>query len=133
MQVEIKHAEERDDTHRLQQPTYLHPQADPARSPRRGRPDLGADDRVEPALDAAVSNGMTARLVRVAGRRFNERETVERQTVLKPDEDLQATGTRRSGQRRRAVREYKIVIEDGVEREKTFVQQYYRARSQSTT
>jgi 3D (Asp-Asp-Asp) domain-containing protein len=86
---------------------------------------LGADDRVEPSGEAAVTNGMTARLVRVGGRTLTERETVKRKTVLKPDESLVGFGTRsvqgRDGTR---VREYKIVIEDGVEREKTLVREY---------
>lgn len=77
---------------------------------------LGADDRVEPSVETAVTNGMTARLVRVGGRTFTEREKVLKKTVFQPDEGLQGSATRivqgSDGQR---VREYRVVIEDGVE------------------
>ena len=86
---------------------------------------IGMDDRVEPSPDASVVNGMTARLVRVAGRTLNERETIERKTVLKPDENLTGSGNRTvQGHDGTLVREYRIVIEDGVEQEKTFLRQY---------
>jgi 3D (Asp-Asp-Asp) domain-containing protein len=68
---------------------------------------------------------MTARLVRVAGRTFSERETIKKKTVFKPDEGLQGFATRRvEGNDGTQVREYRVVIEDGVEREKTLVKEY---------
>lgn len=87
---------------------------------------LGDDDRVEPALDAFVSNNMDARLVRVSGQSFFERETVERKTVLKADPNLSAGQVRRvTGRDGTLVREYKLVIEDGEVTERTFVKQYF--------
>jgi 3D (Asp-Asp-Asp) domain-containing protein len=83
---------------------------------------LGPEDRVEPDLEAAVRNGMTARLVRVAGRSLIEREDVPRKTVFKPDETLQGSQTRVvQGRDGLHVREYRIVIEDGVETERKLV------------
>lgn len=87
---------------------------------------LGEDDRVEPSLEAAVANNMAARLVRVTGQRFYEREPVVRKTVFKPDEALTGMDTRRvQGKDGVQVREYRIVIEDGVETEKSFVRQFF--------
>jgi uncharacterized protein YabE (DUF348 family)/3D (Asp-Asp-Asp) domain-containing protein len=86
---------------------------------------IGADDRVEPSIEAAVSNGMSARLVRVAGRTFSEREPVKRKTIFKPDESLAGFNTRTvQGNDGVLVHEYKVLIEDGVEREKTLVRSY---------
>jgi uncharacterized protein YabE (DUF348 family)/3D (Asp-Asp-Asp) domain-containing protein len=86
---------------------------------------FGADDRVEPALDAAVTNGMSARLVRVAGRSLVERDEIEHKTVFRPDENLSGSAYRivrgRDGVR---LREYRVVIEDGVEREKNLVREW---------
>ncbi|HXH23024.1 MAG TPA: ubiquitin-like domain-containing protein [Dehalococcoidia bacterium] len=83
---------------------------------------LGPEDRVEPGVDTEVRNGMVARLVRVVGRTLIEREDVPRRTVFRPDENLQGMQTRivqgRDGVR---VREYRIVIEDGVETEKKLI------------
>ncbi len=85
---------------------------------------LGADDRVEPSIEAAVANGMTARLVRVAGRQFSERETLVRKTVFKPDENLTGSASRIvKGHDGVRLREYRVVIEDGIEREKKLVKE----------
>jgi 3D (Asp-Asp-Asp) domain-containing protein len=85
---------------------------------------LGAEDRVEPSLEVAVTNGMTARLVRVAGRTFTEREKVLRKTVFQPDEALAGSATRIvQGSDGTRVREYKVVIEDGVERQRSLVRE----------
>ena len=87
---------------------------------------LGEEDRVEPALDSLVSNNMDARLVRVSGQSFFERETVERQTVFRLDPNMSGYQTRRvNGSDGVSVREYKLVIEDGVVKERTFVKQYF--------
>lgn len=87
---------------------------------------LGAEDRVEPGLDAEVRHGMTVRLVRVVGRSFIERETIVRRTVFEPDEELQGTATRtvqgRDGVR---FREFRVVIEDGVERERQLIREWF--------
>ena len=83
---------------------------------------FGPDDRVEPALDVAVTNEMDARIVRVTGQAFFEREDVIHKTVFKPDDALTGTETRRvPGNDGVRITEYKIVIEDGVETERTFV------------
>jgi uncharacterized protein YabE (DUF348 family)/3D (Asp-Asp-Asp) domain-containing protein len=92
---------------------------------------LGDEDRVEPGLDALVSNNMDARLVRVSGQSFFDRTTVERKTVLKADPSLSAGQTRRvNGTDGTLVKEYKLVIEDGVETERTFVKQYFEPEVQ---
>ncbi len=86
---------------------------------------LGAEDRVEPSIEAAVTNNMTARLVRVVGRSFFEREPVKRRTVFRPDESLSGSQTRTvPGSDGVRVHEYRVVIEDGVEREKKLVGEY---------
>jgi uncharacterized protein YabE (DUF348 family) len=83
---------------------------------------FGPDDRVEPALDAAVTNEMVARLVRVSGQAFFEREDVIHKTVFEPDDSLVGTETRRiEGYDGVRITEYEIVIEDGVETARTFV------------
>ena len=83
---------------------------------------FGPDDRVEPALDVAVTNEMVARIVRVTGQAFHEREDVIHKTVFRPDDTLTGTETRRvPGHDGVRVTEYKIVIEDGVETERAFV------------
>ncbi len=87
---------------------------------------LGTDDRVEPSVDANVTNGMTARLVRVAGRQFIEKENVSRKTVFKPDESLSGSSSRIvQGLDGVHLREYRIVIEDGVETERKLIRDYY--------
>lgn len=87
---------------------------------------LGADDRVEPSIDVAVSNGMSARLVRVAGRQLLEKETVQRKTVFKPDEALTGAASRVvQGSDGVRVREFRIVIEDGVEKEKKLLKESF--------
>lgn len=92
---------------------------------------LGEDDRVEPTLDALVANNMDARLVRVSGQSFFERETVERKTVLKADPALSGGEVRRvTGKDGTRVSEYKLVIEDGVVKERTFVKQYFEPEVQ---
>jgi uncharacterized protein YabE (DUF348 family)/3D (Asp-Asp-Asp) domain-containing protein len=86
---------------------------------------LGSEDRVEPSIEAAVTNGMTARLVRVAGRAFTEKEPLPRKTVFSPDENLGGFNTRIvQGTDGVLVREYKVVIEDGVETERSLVKEY---------
>jgi uncharacterized protein YabE (DUF348 family) len=106
---------------------------------------FGPDDRVEPALGASVTNGMSARLVRVAGQSYFEREPVKHKTVFKPDDSLQGTQTRRvEGKDGALATEYRIVIEDGVEVERALVGQkfdpepvdtviYYSASAINTT
>jgi uncharacterized protein YabE (DUF348 family)/3D (Asp-Asp-Asp) domain-containing protein len=87
---------------------------------------FGPDDRVEPPLSVAVANGMQARVVRVSGREIEEREDVEHVTVFRPDESLTGTQTRRVvGKDGVRVDVFKIVIEDGVEIEKTYERVYY--------
>ena len=87
---------------------------------------FGPDDRVEPPLNVAVTEGMEARVVRVSGRPIYERETVQHVTVFRPDESLSGTETYRvEGSDGELVTEYHIRIEDGVEVEKSFVDQYY--------
>jgi uncharacterized protein YabE (DUF348 family)/3D (Asp-Asp-Asp) domain-containing protein len=85
---------------------------------------LGAEDRVEPGIEAPVRNGMTARLVRVVGRTIIERDEVLYKTVFEPDESLQGSQTRVTpGSDGLLVREYRIVIEDGVETERTLMRE----------
>jgi len=87
---------------------------------------FGADDRVEPALGVSVTNGMYARLVRVTGQSYFEREPVKHKTVFKPDNTLEGTATRRiEGKDGFLATEFKIVIEDGVEKERTLVGQKF--------
>jgi uncharacterized protein YabE (DUF348 family)/3D (Asp-Asp-Asp) domain-containing protein len=85
---------------------------------------LGSDDRVEPGVEAAVTDGMTARLVRVGGRELSEREAVTKKTVFKPDESLSGNNYRvvtgRDGVR---TRQYRVVIEDGQEKEKKLIRE----------
>jgi len=94
---------------------------------------LGPEDRVEPGLDAQVRNGMSARLVRVAGRQLIERQNIPRKTVFKPDETLQGSNSRlvqgRDGVR---IRDYRIVIEDGVETERKLVRDYFEPETVDT-
>ncbi len=87
---------------------------------------LGPEDRVEPPVDTEVRNGMTARLVRVAGRSLIERQDVPRKTVFKPDEGLQGAQSRIvQGRDGSHVNEYRITIEDGVETEKKLTREYF--------
>ncbi len=87
--------------------------------------DLGPEDRVEPSLAAAVAHGMSARLVRGAGRVFVERDPVASKTVFRPDEGLSGSDARRvQGSDGVRFREYRIVIEDGVETEKTVLREW---------
>ena len=83
---------------------------------------FGPDDRVEPALGVPVTNGMSARLVRVTGQSYFERETVQHKTVFKPDNGLNGTETKRvEGKDGSRATEYRIVIEDGVEVQRSLV------------
>lgn len=94
---------------------------------------LGGEDRVEPGLDADVRNGMTARLVRVAGRAFIERDNVPRKTVFKPDESLQGAQSRIvQGRDGVHLTEYRIVIEDGVETERKLIREWYEPEAVDT-
>ena len=94
---------------------------------------LEGDDRVEPGPSTLVTNGMSARLVRVAGQNFVERTSVLRQTVFKPDETLSGSETRRVvGSDGVLVMEYTIVIEDGVETERTLVGQSFNPEPVNT-
>jgi uncharacterized protein YabE (DUF348 family) len=87
---------------------------------------FGPDDRVEPALGVAVTNDMVARIVRVTGQAFYEREDVVHKTVFRPDDSLTGIETRRvPGHDGVKVTEYKIVIEDGVETERAYVGESY--------
>jgi resuscitation-promoting factor RpfB len=94
---------------------------------------LGPDDRVEPSLESRVENGMTARLVRVAGKAAFEREEIVHKTVFKPDENLHGSASRvvqgRDGVR---VREFRIVIEDGVERERKLIKDSFDPEQNDT-
>jgi uncharacterized protein YabE (DUF348 family)/3D (Asp-Asp-Asp) domain-containing protein len=87
---------------------------------------LGPEDRVEPGLEAAVRDGMSARLVRVVGRSLVEREDILRKTVFRPDDSLQGSQTRLvHGHDGVHVREYRIVIEDGEETERNLVREWF--------
>jgi uncharacterized protein YabE (DUF348 family)/3D (Asp-Asp-Asp) domain-containing protein len=86
---------------------------------------LGPEDRVEPSLEAEVTDGMTARLVRVSGQQLFEREDVLHKTVFEPDETLSGINTRRvEGSDGVRVREYNVVIEDGEEVRRELVEEY---------
>ncbi len=126
MHVEIAHADEV--TLRIgssSRTIYTHQQTLEAALAEAGLT-FGPDDRVEPALSVAVANGMQARVVRVTGREIEEREDVEHVTVFRPDESLSGTETRRViGKDGVRVTVYKIVIEDGVEIEKTLAREVY--------
>jgi uncharacterized protein YabE (DUF348 family)/3D (Asp-Asp-Asp) domain-containing protein len=94
---------------------------------------LGPDDRVEPAPEVAVTNGMTARLVRVGGRTLIEKDPVKRKTVFKPDESLSGSGSRVvQGKDGVTHREYRVVIEDGVEREKKLIKEWQEPEVENT-
>ncbi len=94
---------------------------------------FGPDDRVEPALGVAVTNDMVARIVRVTGQAFFEREDVVHKTVFKPDDSLTGLETRRvQGHDGVRVTEYKIVIEDGVETERTYVGESFDPEPEDT-
>ena len=94
---------------------------------------LGADDRVEPSPEIAVTNGMTARLVRVGGRSLIEKEPVKRRTVFKPDESLSGSGSRVvQGKDGVIQREYRVVIEDGLEKEKKLVKEWQEPEVENT-
>ncbi|HLF72053.1 MAG TPA: ubiquitin-like domain-containing protein [Dehalococcoidia bacterium] len=87
---------------------------------------FGADDRVEPGLDAPVTDGMSARLVRVAGRTFLEKEPVLRKTVFKSDPNLSGFDSRvAQGRDGTQITEYHVTIEDGEEVEKNVVRRYF--------
>jgi 3D (Asp-Asp-Asp) domain-containing protein len=88
---------------------------------------------VEPAVESAVTNGMTARLVRVAGRTFTEKEPVLRKTVFQPDDNLTGMNTRVvQGHDGVRVREFKVVIEDGVETQKTLTKESFEVEPVNT-
>ncbi len=94
---------------------------------------LGSDDRVEPGLDTPVTNDMSARLVRVTGREILESDPLTHKTVFKPDETLAGTATRTvQGHDGVHVRQYRMVIEDGVEKQKEFVKEYDNPPVQDT-
>jgi 3D (Asp-Asp-Asp) domain-containing protein len=94
---------------------------------------LASDDRIEPGLDTVVSEGMTAKLVRVGGREFIEKETIAKKTEFKPDASLSGTAYRvvqgHDGVRTRI---YRVVIEDGMEREKRLVKESFEREPQAT-
>ena len=126
MQIEVSHA--RSVNLRLgDQSQVIYTQAETLEEAlREAGYTFGPDDRVEPALDVAVTNDMVARIVRVTGQAFYEREDVVHKTVFKPDDTLTGTETRRvQGHDGVRVTEYKIVIEDGVETERAFVGESY--------
>jgi uncharacterized protein YabE (DUF348 family)/3D (Asp-Asp-Asp) domain-containing protein len=94
---------------------------------------LGADDRVEPDISADVFNGMTARLVRVAGSQFIESDEIIHGTIFRPDNGLSGTQTSVvQGNDGTVHREYHIVIEDGVEVERTLVREWYDPQPNET-
>ena len=87
---------------------------------------FGPEDRVDPPLSVAVTDGLEARVVRVTGRPIYESEAVEHVTVFEADDSLSGTQTHRvEGTDGLLVAEYRIVIEDGIEVEKTLVDRYY--------
>ena len=87
---------------------------------------LKGDDRVEPSASTPVTNGMNARLVRVAGSNFIERLPVLQRTVFRPDEALSGSDTRRvEGSDGVRLTEYRIVIEDGAEVQRTIVNESF--------
>lgn len=126
MHIEVSHADEI--TVRIggsSRTIYTHQQTLEAALAEAGLT-FGPDDRVEPALSGAVTNGMEARLVRVSGREIEEKEDVEHVTVFRPDESLTGTQTRRvTGSDGVKVTVFKVVIEDGVEIEKTLERVYH--------
>lgn len=95
---------------------------------------LGPDDRVEPAVDGEVTNGMTARLIRVAGRQFIEKDLIPRKTVFRPDESLSGHSTRVvQGNDGVRYREFRVVIEDGVETERKLIREWWDPEPSDTT
>ena len=94
---------------------------------------LASDDRIEPSLDTAVYEGMTAKLVRVGGREFTERETVVKKTEFKPDPNLTGNSYRVvQGHDGIRTRSYRVVIEDGREKEKKLVRESFEREPQPT-
>ena len=87
---------------------------------------FGPEDRVDPPLSVAVTEGLDARVIRVTDRPFYVTKPVQHVTVFQPDTSLTGTQTRRvEGSDGQMVTEYRIGIEDGVEVEKTLMGQYY--------
>jgi uncharacterized protein YabE (DUF348 family)/3D (Asp-Asp-Asp) domain-containing protein len=87
---------------------------------------LTGQDRVEPGLETPVTDGMSARLVRVEGRTYVEKETFAHKTVFRPDENLGGANTRVvPGNDGVKLREYRLVIEDGVEKSRELVREYW--------
>ena len=94
---------------------------------------LASDDRIEPSLDTVVSEGMTAKLVRVGGREFIEkRDHRQEDRVQAGRQPHRQRLPRRPGPRRRRTRIYRVVIEDGKEREKKLVKESYEREPQAT-
>jgi uncharacterized protein YabE (DUF348 family)/3D (Asp-Asp-Asp) domain-containing protein len=94
---------------------------------------LASDDRIEPGLDTLVTEGMTAKLVRVGGREFTEKETVTKKTEFKPDANLSGNSYRVvQGHDGVRTRSYRIVIEDGIEKEKKLIKEGFEREPQPT-
>jgi 3D (Asp-Asp-Asp) domain-containing protein len=76
---------------------------------------------------------MTARLVRVSGREFTEREVITKKTVFKPDSTLAPFETKVvQGHDGTKLRQYRVAIEDGREVEKTFIKEWFEPETQDT-
>jgi uncharacterized protein YabE (DUF348 family)/3D (Asp-Asp-Asp) domain-containing protein len=94
---------------------------------------LASDDRIEPSLDTTVTEGLRAKLVRVGGREFIEKETIAKKTEFKPDANLTGNAYRVvQGHDGIRTRSYRVVIEDGMEREKKLVKESYEREPQNT-
>ena len=94
---------------------------------------LASDDRIEPSVDTVVTEGMTAKLVRVGGREFIERETVAKKTEFKPDANLTGNAYRVvQGHDGIRTRSYRVVIEDGMEKEKRLVKESFERQPEPT-
>jgi uncharacterized protein YabE (DUF348 family) len=133
MQIEVSHAKAIN-LHLGDQTQVLYTQAETLEEAlQEAGYTFGPDDRVEPSLSGAVTNDMSARIVRVSGQAFFEREDVIHKTVFKPEDSLTGTETRRiEGHDGVKVTEYKIVIEDGVETERTFEGESYDPEPEDT-
>lgn len=94
---------------------------------------LGTDDRVEPGQDTVLTNDMSARLVRVGGRSIIEKEPIKHKTVFKPDDSLGGTKTRIvEGHDGVQQHEYRVTIEDGVEKKRELVRDFQDPEVQDT-
>jgi uncharacterized protein YabE (DUF348 family)/3D (Asp-Asp-Asp) domain-containing protein len=94
---------------------------------------LSSEDRIEPGPDTLVAEGMRAKLVRVGGREFIERETVTKKTEFKADANLTGNSYRVvQGHDGVRTRSYRVVIEDGMEREKKLIKETFEREPVAT-